>query len=149
MTEPIKTTMANWHRHIEGTFEGGLDALIAEDCIFYSPVVFSPQRGKDLTVMYLTAAGATFSGNGGNPFADQTALKDTPFRYVKEIASGHHAALEFETELDGKYINGIDMITCNDQGLITEFKVMVRPLQAINLLHAKMAEMLKAYQAAE
>ena len=66
-----------------------------------------------------------------------------PFHYIKEVASGNTAVLEFEQTLDGKYINGIDMITCDDEGKIVEFKVMVRPLQAINLLHKKMAAMLE------
>ena len=69
------------------------------------------------------------------------------FRYVKEILDGHHAVLEFETTVEGKYVNGIDMITCDDDGMITEFKVMIRPLQAINLVHAQMKAMLEKMSA--
>eukprot|EP00295_Goniomonas_pacifica_P001192 CAMPEP_0175816906 /NCGR_PEP_ID=MMETSP0107_2-20121207/6736_1 /TAXON_ID=195067 ORGANISM="Goniomonas pacifica, Strain CCMP1869" /NCGR_SAMPLE_ID=MMETSP0107_2 /ASSEMBLY_ACC=CAM_ASM_000203 /LENGTH=91 /DNA_ID=CAMNT_0017129019 /DNA_START=65 /DNA_END=340 /DNA_ORIENTATION=+ len=65
------------------------------------------------------------------------------FHYIKEVASGHHAVLEFETKVDGKYVNGIDMITCDENGQITEFKVMIRPLQAVNMMHDKMKEMIK------
>jgi hypothetical protein len=62
---------------------------------------------------------------------------------IKEVLSGSTAVLEFETYVEGKYVNGIDMITCNEQGKITEFKVMIRPLQAINLVHKQMGEMLE------
>ena len=135
MSEPIQRCVENWHRHVRGELPGGLDAILADDVVFLSPIVFSPQRGKELTKLYLNAAGATIGD-------------ETKFRYVKEILSGHHAVLEFETELAGKYVNGIDMLTCDDEGRITEFKVMVRPLQAINLLHQQMASMLKQMQSA-
>ena len=133
MSEPIQRCVENWHRHVRGELPGGLDAVLADDVVFLSPIVFSPQRGKELTKLYLNAAGATIGD-------------ESKFRYVKQILSGHHAVLEFETELAGKYVNGIDMLTCNDEGRITEFKVMVRPLQAINLLHQQMAAMLKQMQ---
>ena len=133
MSEPIQRCVENWHRHVRGELPGGLDAVLADDVVFLSPIVFSPQRGKELTKLYLNAAGATLGD-------------ESKFRYVKQILSGHHAVLEFETELAGKYVNGIDMLTCNDEGRITEFKVMVRLLQAINLLHQQMAAMLKQMQ---
>ncbi len=142
----IERCIENWHAHLRGELEGGLDELLADEVEFYSPIVFTPGRGKDVAKLYLEAAGATFSGSDA-PTAQ--ALHDPEnetgrkFRYSKEVLSGHHAVLEFETRTEGKYINGIDMITCNDEGMITEFKVMVRPLQAINLLHQKMAAMLE------
>ncbi len=68
---------------------------------------------------------------------------DSKFGYVKVIREGHHAMLEFETEVEGKYVNGVDIITCDDDGMITEFKVMMRPLQAINAVHAEMQAMLE------
>ena len=144
----IEQTIANWHAHVRGRFPGGLDALLHDDCVFYSPVVFTPQRGKEITKLYLEAAGATFTPPGKEAVAEPQAKgTDSPksggFRYVKEIISGNHAVLEFETEIDGKFINGIDMITCDEEGRIVEFKVLVRPLQAIQLLHAKMAQMLE------
>ena len=66
------------------------------------------------------------------------------FRYVRELTGRRDAALEFEVEIDGIEVNGVDMITWNDDGRIVEFKVFVRPLKAINLVHQKMAAMLQA-----
>jgi hypothetical protein len=112
--------------------------------VFYSPIVFSPQEGKAITKMYLEAAFSTLGGEPGTDFeapAEKTESKK--FRYVKEVLSGNHAILEFETHVADKFVNGVDIITCNDAGLISEFKVMVRPLQAVNLLHEQMAAMLE------
>jgi len=139
----IEQVVERWHLHLQGKLEGGLDALLADDCVFYSPIVYSPQKGKDLTKLYLNAAGNTFSDDERRDKEERPDLSDTGFHYIKEVMTGYHAVLEFETQVEGKYINGIDMITCNDEGMITEFKVMVRPLQAINLLHQKMAAMLE------
>ncbi len=138
----IEKLIENWHRHLRGEFPGGLDELLADDVVFYSPVVFTPQKGKDVTKLYLGAAGNTFAG------AEQSAsfkdAKQSGFRYTKEIVGpGPHAMLEFETELDGLYVNGVDILTCNDEGKITEFKVLLRPLKAVNLMHQKMAAMLE------
>ena len=132
----IEKTMELWHRHLRGELEGGLDELLADDVEFYSPIVFSAQKGKEITKLYLNAAGATFSsGGGGSP-------KPETF-YRKEILQGNHAVLEFETQVEGLYVNGIDLITCDDNGKIIEFKVMIRPLKAINLMHRQMAAMLE------
>jgi hypothetical protein len=139
----IEQVIERWHLHLQGKLEGGLDALLADDCVFYSPIVYSPQKGKELTKLYLNAAGNTFSDGERRDKEERPNLTDTKFHYSKEVLCGNHAVLEFETEVEGKYINGIDMITCNDEGMITEFKVMVRPLKAINLLHQKMAAMLE------
>jgi len=76
--------------------------------------------------------------SSGTPTSD-----DKSFRYIKEVLSGSTAVLEFETYVEGKYVNGIDMITCNEAGKIVEFKVMIRPLHAINLVHKQMASMLE------
>jgi hypothetical protein len=149
MSDPIERCVDNWHRHLRGELPGGLDAILADDVVFLSPIVFSPQRGKTLTKLYLNAAGATIGeGSKQSAAADPDEKRTTKFHYVKQVLSGHHAVLEFETELDDKYVNGIDMLTCNDAGLITEFKVMIRPLQAIHLLHQQMAAMLKQMQSA-
>ena len=149
MSEPIARCVENWHRQLRGELPGGLDAILAEDVVFLSPIVFTPQRGKQLTKLYLNAAGATIGeGSKQSAAADPNEKRATKFRYVKEVLSGHHAVLEFETELAGKYVNGIDMLTCDDEGRITEFKVMIRPLQAINLLHQQMAAMLKQMEGA-
>ena len=132
MSEPITTCLAAWHRYISGESETGLDALIHDDCVFLSPIVFTPQVGKAITMMYLGAAAQT--------------LGNDSFRYVREIQQGNQAMLEFETEIEGIAVNGVDIITCDDDGLITEFKVMVRPLKAINAVHASMMAMLEQMQ---
>jgi len=136
----IEKTIEKWHRFLAGKFPGGLDELLADDVVFYSPVVFTPQKGKDITKLYLNAAGGTFGGLGGSSGGGKSASK---FRYTKEVLSGNQAVLEFETEVGGKYINGVDIITCNAEGLITEFRVMIRPLQAVNMMHQQMAAMLE------
>ena len=135
----IKENIKKWHDHIKGDFPGGFDELLADDVIFYSPIVFSPQKGKDLTTLYLMAAGNTF---GGDQSRDGT-LQESSFKYTKEVLDGNQAILEFETQIDGKYVNGVDIITFNSEGKISEFKVMIRPLQAVNIIHEKMQEMLK------
>lgn len=148
MAEPIEQCVENWHRHLRGELPGGLDAILADDVAFLSPIVFTPQRGKDLTKLYLNAAGATIGeGSKESAAADQGETRETKFRYVKEVLTGNHAVLEFETEMGGKYVNGVDILTCDDSGLITEFKVMIRPLQAVNLLHQQMAAMIAKMQA--
>ena len=137
----IEQTIERWHEVISGD-KAGLDDLLADDVVFYSPVVFTPQKGKDVTKLYLGAAGNTLGG--GEPVGSSGGGGGGKFRYTKEILSGHHAMLEFETEMDGKFVNGVDIITCNDEGRIVEFKVMIRPLQAIQTVHAQMARMLEA-----
>ena len=140
-TEPIHACIERWHLHTRGQLAGGLDSILHEDCVFLSPVVFTPQRGRDITKMYLRAAGSTLAdadldadpANGGAGLGSGGS-----FRYTKEIRQGHHAMLEFETEVGDKYANGVDIITCDDEGMIVEFKVMMRPLQAINAVHAQM-----------
>ncbi len=124
--------LATWHRLVETQDVAGLRDLIDDDAVFHSPVVHTPQRGKALTVMYLSAAFHVFF----NP----------TFRYVREIVGPSDAMLEFETQIDGIVVNGIDLIKWNDAGRIVDFKVMVRPLKAINLIHQKMAAMLEAAQ---
>jgi len=141
---PIETCIDNWHLHMRGELAGGLDTILHEDCTFLSPIVFSPQQGREITKLYLTAAAGTLGGADGD-VADAVTSEPTDggFRYVKEILQGHHAMLEFETTVEGKYANGVDIITCDDHGMITEFKVMMRPLQAINAVHAQMKSMLE------
>ncbi len=143
----IEQTIEKWHNHLRGKHPGGLDDLLADDVVFFSPVVFTPQRGKEITKMYLNAAFATFDGENA-VIADEkgAAQSSDSFHYTKKVLSGNHAVLEFETELNGKYVNGVDIITCNDEGKIVEFKVMIRPLQAVNMMHQQMAAMLKTLQ---
>ena len=126
----ILDVIARWHRYMRGELPDALDDLLADDAVLYSPVVFTPQRGKTVVATYLRAAKATFAAIGFD--ADDGAS----FRYVKHVVSGDTAVLEFETEMDGKYVNGVDIIRLDDTGKIVEFRVMVRPLQALNAVHA-------------
>ena len=131
-----------WHDVMKSGGTGAedkLEELLHDDVIFYSPVVFTPQRGKEITKLYLSAASGVFSAEKTNNDPDK---KNSKFKYVKEIISGNSACLEFETEMNGIYINGIDLITWNEDNKITEFKVIVRPLQAVNTLHEMMGKML-------
>ena len=98
--------------------------MLDDDVVFESPVVHTLQRGKEITFKYLMAAAKVLGGPG--------------FTYVGEWHGDHSAILEFENQIDGIKINGIDMIWWNKEGRITRFKVMVRPLKAINLLHQMM-----------
>jgi hypothetical protein len=144
VSDPIETCIERWHACIGGRLEGGLDAVLHPDCVFLSPIVFTPQRGRDITKLYLTAAGGTLAGSSPSSADDGIGVAGgSAFRYVKQIKQGHHAMLEFETEIEGKYVNGVDIITCDDDAMITEFKVMIRPLQAVNLVHAQMTAMLE------
>ena len=118
-----------WHNIVRTRDVSGLSGLLAEDVIFSSPVVHTPQIGKPITMMYLGAAVRVF-GNAS-------------FSYVREVVGERDAVLEFETEIDGIIVNGVDMIKWNDDDKIVEFKVMIRPLKAINLIHQKMGEMLQ------
>ena len=138
----IKENIKKWHDHIKGNFAGGFDKLLDDDVIFYSPIVFSPQKGKELTTLYLMAAGNTF---GGDQSKDGT-LEESSFKYTKEVLDGNQAVLEFETQINGRYVNGVDIITFNDKGKIIEFKVMIRPLQAVSIIHEKMQEMLEQFK---
>ena len=135
----IRTTIERWHEALRG--ESEFEDLLHEDCVFWSPVLFRPMEGRDLTALYLRAAYQVFPGDG----ADATDSTDGPsgFRYTKRVLDGNHAVLEFETTMDGVSVNGVDIITCDDDGLITEFKVMVRPRKAVEKVQAQMAAMLE------
>ena len=130
----IEQVVERWHRFIAGNSSEDLDTLLADEVVFYSPIVYTPQRGKAVTTMYLHAAAQTLLGDGG----------DGAFRYTKEILADDAAVLEFETTVGGKYINGVDIIRCDDNDRIVEFRVMIRPLQAINVVHEQMRAMLDA-----
>jgi SnoaL-like domain len=122
--------LTRWHQLVRAHDRAGLDALIAQDAVFHSPVVHRPQCGRALVVQYLRAAFAILGNNS--------------FRYVREVVGERDAALEFEVEVDGVQINGVDLIRWDDSGLIADFKVMIRPLKAIDLVHRKMAAMLQS-----
>lgn len=125
----IENTIAAWHRLIKEKDAAGLADILAENVVFHSPVVHTPQAGKPITTLYLTAALYVFNNDS--------------FQYLREVISGNHAVLEFQTVIDGITINGVDMITWGEDGRITEFKVMLRPLKAVNLIHKMMGEMLQ------
>jgi hypothetical protein len=127
-TSTPKDGLARWHEVAMSNSEATLRAILTEDAVFESPVVHTPQRGRDITAKYLASAGQVFANSG--------------FHYVGEWRSEKSAVLEFACVVDGIAINGVDMISWNDEGLITHFKVMVRPLKGMNMLHAKMGEML-------
>jgi hypothetical protein len=133
----IQSVIERWHQHLAGELPEGLDGLLADDVVFYSPVVFTPQRGKAVTTLYLEAAKQALPGDGA----------EGAFRYTKQVLAGDTAVLEFETTVAGKYVNGVDIIRCDDAGRIVEFRVMIRPLQAVNAVHQQMQEMLAALQA--
>lgn len=125
-----RESLKNWHEVIEGGSKPeALEAILHEDAVFHSPVVHTPQRGRPIVMAYLTAAGAT--------------LGNDSFTYEREIADGSHAMLEFTTEMDGIHVNGIDLITFGEDGRITDFKVMVRPLKAVNKVWEMMAAQLE------
>ena len=132
-----------WYEVMKSNDMDELDKLLAEDVVFYSPVVFPPQKGKAITKMYLMAAGSVF-GEGTKEEVSDNNKNQSNFKYIKEIIGEKSALLEFESEMDGIYINGVDLISWNEEGKITEFKVIVRPLQAVNMLHQKMQIMLES-----
>lgn len=129
----IDEVIARWHRYLGGELPGGVGELLAEDVVFYSPVVYTPQRGKAVTTQYLEAASEALAGGA-----------DAPFRYTKQVLSGDTAVLEFETSVEGRYVNGVDIIRCDDEGRIVEFRVLIRPLQGIQAVHEQMRRRLAA-----
>jgi len=130
MTASMPAAIRHWHAVADARDVAGLDALLAEDAVFESPVVHTPQVGKAITTRYLAAA--------------FKVLNNEAFHYPNQWFGGRSAVLEFATEIDGIAVNGIDMITWDDTDRITHFKVMIRPLKAINLVHEKMRETLMA-----
>jgi hypothetical protein len=127
--------ISKWHAYTDDPSPAALNALLHEDVVFHSPVVHTPQRGKAITFAYLWAANST--------------LGNESFQYRREVVDGPHVVMEFETVMDGITVNGIDMITFDDAGLIIDFKVMIRPLQAVNKVHQQMGEMLKTMKASQ
>ena len=127
--------LAAWHQVLRSRDPAALSALLDESVVFHSPVVHTPQRGKAITFQYLMGA--------------MQVLNNASFRYEREIVGEQDALLEFSTEIDGILINGIDLIRWNEAGRIVDFKVMVRPLKAVNLLHQRMGEMLEKLKSAQ
>ncbi len=118
-----------WHQFVSKRDFSGLDELIADEAVLHSPVVWTPQKGKMIVSMYLIAA--------GNIIANQD------FKYVRELVNNEHCILEFTTIIDGITVEGVDMLTFNEQGKLVAIKVMVRPLKAMQIVHQKMGEFLE------
>lgn len=125
----ITQTVAQWHNLVMNRDTAALDAILADNAVFHSPILHAPQVGKEITTLYLSAALTVF-------------YNDT-FKYVREVVSGQDAVLEFQVVIDGIIVNGIDMITCDSAGQIIDFKVMLRPLKAVHLIQQKMMAMLQ------
>ena len=122
--EPIQ----KWHKIFKERDYAGLEEILADDVAFHSPVVHTPQEGKKITTAYLTAAFQLLGGEKAN--------------YIREVYGENDAILEFNTEAEGIIINGVDMIRWNDEGKIVDFKVMIRPLKAVNQVHQMMGTLL-------
>ena len=127
---PIQT----WHALVQSRDMTALADLLADEVVFHSPVLHTPQRGKAITLKYLQGA--------------MQVLNNGQFQYLREIIGERDAVLEFSTQIDDVLINGVDLIRWDDAGQIVDFKVMVRPLKAISLLHQKMGDMLAKLPAA-
>ena len=125
----ITENIERWHRMVRSKSTAALADMVAEDAVFESPVVHTPQQGKAITVKYLTAA--------------MSVLNNDRFRYLREWRAPDSAVLEFEGVCEGIKINGVDMISWNQQGQIVHFKVMVRPLKGMNKLHELMGRTLQ------
>ncbi len=130
MTAATPAVMQRWLRAIENWETADLEDLLAEDAVFYSPAVFTPQRGRATTLAYLRAAEQMFS--------------DTNFHYVEKWYGENSAVLHFAAEVGGLSLEGIDMIHWNDEGSITSVKVMIRPFKALQAVIGTMAELLAA-----
>ncbi|MCX8072348.1 MAG: nuclear transport factor 2 family protein [Candidatus Binatia bacterium] len=124
--------LQRWHTGVEARSLAEIEELLEDEAVFFSPIVFTPQRGRELVKLYLAGA--------------MQVIANENFRYVKEIVGPHSAVLEFETTIDGVYVNGVDILTWDDAGKLVEIKVMLRPLKAIQLVHERMAAMLAALQ---
>jgi len=147
---PNETGLEAWHRVVRDMNPEALDEILAEDVVFHSPVVHTPQKGRHLTRLYLMAAFNVFPGDATRADEAEGGSASTlekpggPFEYVREVAGPRDAVLEFRTEIEGIVVNGVDMIRWNDEGKIVDFKVMIRPLKAIQKVHGQMARMLEA-----
>jgi hypothetical protein len=128
MTRPA--ALQGWHELMQSRDAARLDALLTDDTVFHTPVMHSPQRGRALLAAYLMAAFQMY--------------RNGTYAYTGETVAADHAVLEFEAIVDGIGINGVDIIRWNAQGRITEFKAMVRPLRALQLIHRRMVLLLEA-----
>jgi len=127
-----RSHLEKWHKGLRSNNQSFLDDILDDACVFTSPIVFKPIQGKEMSKLYLMGAGQTFDMER--------------FKYVRELVDGLDCVLEFETYIGDISVNGVDIIRWNEDGKIINFKVMVRPLQAIHALQAKMSESLDALQ---
>lgn len=141
----MSAVVEEWHRIVRERDFDALVELLDEDVVFHSPIVHSPQEGRELTRLYLAAAFEVLAG--GRAGASAGSGPDG-FHYVREVVGERDAVFEFVTDLDGIVVNGVDMIRWNDAGRIVDFKVMVRPLKAIQKVHGLMASMLERLKGA-
>ena len=128
--ESAKNLIHKWHEVLDSDDLNMLDSILADDAVFSSPVVFTPMKGKEITKMYLQAAGQSFNME--------------KFQYTKEIHDGMNSVLEFETYIDDISVNGVDIIEWNEDGKISNFKVMIRPFKAVQKVQEKMVEALES-----
>jgi hypothetical protein len=133
-TTTAPAAILKWHDYVQSRDIAKLASLLDEHCTFQSPVVFSAQKGRAITTQYLAAA--------------LQVLGNASFTYKREWYAATSAVLEFESTIDGVLVNGVDIISWNAENLITDFKVMVRPLKAVNKLHELMGQMLAQGRAA-
>lgn len=124
------TPIDDWHRVVRERDAAGLDALLADFVVFHSPVMYTPQTGRTRTRTYLIAA--------------MQVLGNETFHYVREFVGERDAVLEFVCEVDGVQVNGVDLIAWNEEGRISEFKVMLRPLKAVHVVQQHMADLLRS-----
>jgi len=125
--------LARWHAVVESRDPAGLPGLIAEDAVFRSPAVHTPQVGRDTVVAYLTAA---------------FTVLGPALAYEREWLGDDSAVLQFRTEVGGLDVSGIDMITWDDDGQIVDFTVMVRPAKALQVVIEHMgAELMRMLEA--
>ena len=125
-----RSYLKRWHQGLKSMNSNFLDEILDDSCVFTSPIVFKPIEGKEMSKLYLMGAGQTFDMDR--------------FKYVKELVDGLDTVLEFETYIDDISVNGVDIIRWNEEGRIIDFKVMIRPLQAIGALQKKMSEALES-----
>jgi SnoaL-like protein len=128
MTPPV---IQRWSELVDKADPSGLDELLADDAVFYSPAIFSPQQGKATTAVYLSAAIRLLT-DGKN------------FSYTNKWYAERSAVLEFTAEVDGMYVNGVDIVEWNDDDKIVSFKVMLRPFKGLQTVMGRMAELLQA-----
>ena len=128
----MENPIIKWHEVVKNRDYNLLESILADDIIFYSPVVYTPQKGKQLALQYLMAASEVFNTSS--------------FKYDKEVIGRSNASLEFSLTLDNTDINGIDLISWDESGKILEFKVFIRPLQGVNMIHKLMQGMLESFK---